>query len=311
MERYKKYLFFGLCGITALSFARYVDSAGNWITDIFSHFILQYAIIAFVLMIICLRNKYYSMAVLSVLLFIFNVSATIDYGETIHAFERTERPLKVYSANIYIDNDNLSKLNRELEEINPDIILLEEVVPENIKRLQPVIKTYPYHEKIIFSGERKVGFVFLSKFPVLNTHVTQLSEWGNFILEAMLDINQSPIMFYGVHAQRPHLRNYTERKNQLLWLARQIREKRLPVIVAGDFNSSPYSPIFRDVVRTAGLKDTREGFGWLPSWPTYFPPIWIPIDHILVSPDIQVLKRTTGSYFGSDHYPVIAELSLG
>ena len=82
------------------------------------------------------------------------------------------------------------------------------------------------------------------------------------------------------------------------------------VIIAGDFNASPYSPVFKKLLTTSGLRDTRTGFGWLPSWPALFPLAFIPIDHILVSPDIQVQNRATGPYIGSDHYPVIAELSI-
>jgi endonuclease/exonuclease/phosphatase (EEP) superfamily protein YafD len=84
----------------------------------------------------------------------------------------------------------------------------------------------------------------------------------------------------------------------------------MPVIVAGDFNATPFSPIFRKVIKISGLKDSREGFGWQPSWPTYVPLLWLPIDHILVSSEIQVHNRATGSFIGSDHYPVFADLSI-
>jgi len=252
-----------------------------------------------------------TLAALAGLLFFFNISATVNFGGTIHAAEHAGIPFKIYSANLHKDNDDLTKLNSEIKGIDPDILLLLEVTPVHFNQLQSLIQIYPYHtEKRSFGGP-DIGFVFLSKFPILDSSVTQLSAVCNFVLEARIEINEKPVIFYGVHARRPDLGNYIERKNQFLWLARHIKNQSLPVIVAGDFNATPYSPIFRELVDTTGLNDSREGFGWLPSWPTYFPPLWIPIDHVLLTPGIQVLKRTTGSYIGSDHYPVITELSLG
>jgi endonuclease/exonuclease/phosphatase (EEP) superfamily protein YafD len=311
MEKYKKLLFISLIGLTLLSFVRYFDNTDYWIIDLLSHFIFQYALLALILTFLFFWRRNFLMSVLSVLLFILNISAIIDFGETIHAVDYAGTPFNVYSANLHINNKDLSKLNHELKEINPDIILLLEVTPVHFEQLQRVIQKYPYHiEKRSFGGP-EIGFVFLSKLPIINNRVTKLSDGCNFFLEAVIEINQKPVMFYGVHAQRPYAQNYIERKDQIHWLARQIKEQSLPVIVAGDFNTTPYSPVFRELVKITGLKDSREGFGWLPSWPTYFPLLWIPIDHVLVTPDIKVRNRTTGPYIGSDHYPVIAELSLG
>jgi endonuclease/exonuclease/phosphatase (EEP) superfamily protein YafD len=244
-------------------------------------------------------------------LLIINSFAVIDSQGVIHAAGELGKTFKVYSANLHISNDDLSNLNKELQVVEPDIILLLEVTPHHFDELQSTINKYPYRVESRSIGKFEIGFVFLSKYPILNNRVTKLTERCNFVLEAMIDINQNPTMFYGVHSPRPGTIKYVERKNQFHWLARQIKAQLLPVIVAGDFNATPYSPIFRGLVEATGLKDSRIGFGWQPSWPTYFPPLWIPIDHVLVTPDIQVRKRTTGSYIGSDHYPVITELSLG
>ena len=298
-----------LLSLSLLSLIRYFNDS-NFLLDIMSHFSFQYAVLSLVFLSFCLWKKKNSLAVLAGALFIFQVIAIVDVGRSIHAAGDFGTPFKVYSANLHISNDDLSKLNLEHLATDPDILLLLEVTPVHFEQLQSVIKTYPYRKEIRSLGKFEIGFVLLSKFPMLINSVTKLSERCNFVLEAMIDINKEPVMFYAVHAQRPGLGNHSERKNQFHWLARQIKEQSLPVIVAGDFNATPYSPIFRELVKITGLKDSREGFGWQPSWPTYFPPLWIPIDHVLVTPDIQVRKRKTGSYIGSDHYPVIVELSI-
>ena len=311
VKKYKKFLLLSLLMLSVVSFSRLFNNVDYWLADIFSHFPVQYALLALIIFSICVGKRYIKLALLAGFLFIFNIGAIIDFGDNIHAAEHAGTPFKVYSANLHIYNDDLSQLNKALKEIDPDILLLLEVTSHHFDQLQSAIHTYPYHIESRSIGKFEIGFVFLSKYPILNNRVTKLSERCNFVLETMLDIDQKPVMFYGVHAQRPRTKNYRERKNQFLWLARKINDQSLPVIVAGDFNSTPYSAIFRGFVEITGLKDSREGFGWQPSWPTYLPPLWIPIDHVLVTPDIHIRKRTTGSYIGSDHYPVITELSLG
>ncbi|GBD96589.1 MAG TPA: hypothetical protein ENG83_11205 [Nitrospirae bacterium] len=311
MKRYNKLLLFCLISLYLLSFVRYLDNIDYWIIDILSHFPLQYALISLVLMSVCLWKKALLPAVLSGFLVVFNISAIIDSGGSIQAAGQSGTAFRIYSANIQRFNKDLSRLSHEIEKINPEIVLLIEVTPEHMKQLKPVIRKFPYHIEFTPVGTLRIGVVFLSKFPVLNYQTRQMSDVGNVLVEAILDINQKKIAFYALHYRNPtYAAEFSIRKEQFLWLAEEIAEKPMPVIVAGDFNATPYSPIFRKLLKISGLKDSTDGFGWQPSWPTYFPPLWIPIDHILVSPEIQVHKRATGSYIGSDHYPVFAELSI-
>lgn len=309
MNKNNIFLFITLSGLSLISLMRYIDSADYWIVDIASQFPFQYAMASLIISAFCLRKKLKLFCLSAVLLFIFNISPIINLEKSIHAAGHADSAFKVYSANIYKDNAELSNLYHEIQKNDPEIVLLLEVTPKHSEQLRPIVQAYPYRVEKISDGA--LGFVFLSKFPVHNYHITKLSEYGNSLLEAVLEINQKSVMFYGMHAQRPDKAGFDERKRQFFGPALQIREQSLPAIVAGDFNTTPYSPVFRKFASIAGLKDSREGFGWQPSWPTFFPPLWIPIDHVLVTHDIQVRKRTTGSYIGSDHYPVITELSLG
>jgi len=250
------------------------------------------------------------MAALSGLLFIFHANTLVDMVGSAQAAVHAERTFKVYSANIYKSNNDLSKLNRELQKENPEIVLLLEVRSAHVEQMRPVMQSFPYRIVNTSFGESGIGIAFFSKFPILDYRLTKLSEHGNAIIEATLEINQKPVMFYGIHAQRPSQENFNERKNQFLMLARQMKKQTMPVIAAGDLNSTPFTPIFRQLLGISGLRDSRTGFGWQPSWPTYFPLFWIPIDHILASPEVYVHRRATGSHIGSDHYPVFAELSI-
>ena len=78
-----------------------------------------------------------------------------------------------------------------------------------------------------------------------------------------------------------------------------------PVILVGDFNSTPWSHVMTRLRRKAGLNILS---GIRPSWPATLGISLMPIDHILVSPDIINLGVGRGPYLGSDHLPIIARL---
>jgi endonuclease/exonuclease/phosphatase (EEP) superfamily protein YafD len=309
-KRYKNLILVCLLVLCVLSLARFFDDVDYWFMDIASNFQVQYTFFALMLFSICLWKKIFPMAVLAGLLFILNADVLVDTGRSAQAAIQAETTFKVYSANIYKSNNNLSRLNHELQETDPEIVLLLEVKPELVEQLRSAIQRYPYSIVNTSFAACGIGIVFLSKFPILNHQLTKLSEHGNAIIEAALEINKKPVMFYGIHAQRPGVDNFDERKEQFIMLARQISKQTLPVIAAGDLNSTSLTPNFRKLLKISGLRDSRTGFGWQPSWPTYFPFFWIPIDHILVSPGVHVHNRATGSRIGSDHYPISAELSI-
>ncbi len=56
------------------------------------------------------------------------------------------------------------------------------------------------------------------------------------------------------------------------------------------------------------LSDSEQGFGPQPSWSTELLIPVVPIDHFLVSKDIEVLNRVLGPNIGSDHLPVYVDL---
>jgi endonuclease/exonuclease/phosphatase family metal-dependent hydrolase len=85
----------------------------------------------------------------------------------------------------------------------------------------------------------------------------------------------------------------------------------LPLVICGDFNSSPLSGVYRRLGRD--LRDVQ--WGSTPrraTWPSRLP-FWR-IDHMFVSQQISVLRASVLdqalSRVASDHLPLVAELSL-
>ena len=90
-------------------------------------------------------------------------------------------------------------------------------------------------------------------------------------------------------------------------------------MLAGDLNVTQFSPHFKNLLKTGKLKDSSRGFGYQPTWPAQLPllnkisecPLFrIPLDHVLVSGDIQVRSVELLPSIGSDHLAVEAVLSI-
>ncbi len=91
------------------------------------------------------------------------------------------------------------------------------------------------------------------------------------------------------------------------------RFDRRTAIVAGDFNSTPWSFSLRRQDRAFGLERRTRA---LPSWPVT---VWdrkieapfpvLPIDHVYAGSGWRTVKVERGPRLGSDHYPVVVTLS--
>lgn len=85
------------------------------------------------------------------------------------------------------------------------------------------------------------------------------------------------------------------------------RFDRDTLIVAGDFNSTPWSFTLRRQDRAFGLeRRTRALF----SWPRFVSPVpLLPIDHVYAGPAWTTVSVRRGPRTPSDHFPVIVELA--
>ena len=76
-------------------------------------------------------------------------------------------------------------------------------------------------------------------------------------------------------------------------------ESNEEALVIGDFNITPWSKPFREMLKGDGLgqgklRDTREGRGFFATWPSGLGWLGIPIDHALVTQGIEVHRRGAG-----------------
>ena len=93
-----------------------------------------------------------------------------------------------------------------------------------------------------------------------------------------------------------------------------------PVVSSNNYSASgnrtlsndltPWAPEFSSLLARGNLRDTGPYRGLLATWFSRLPFVGLLIDHVLVSPDIGILANRVGADLGSDHLPVIADLTV-
>ena len=100
--------------------------------------------------------------------------------------------------------------------------------------------------------------ILFSRYPILHQEVVEPPGGRRPYLIAELSVEGQPLTFVAVHPSSPsptEARDSRARNRALDDIAEVVRATDGPVIVAGDFNISPWSPHYRDLLATAGLRD--------------------------------------------------------
>lgn len=108
----------------------------------------------------------------------------------------------------------------------------------------------------------------------------------------------------------PFLRRYREafrlRARDVEILAREVERERLPVIISGDFNATPYNWAYRQLARGRTDAFRAAGTGWGGTYHAELP--LVRIDHALLDPAFEVVAARVPDVRFSDHRPLVVRL---
>lgn len=189
-------------------------------------------------------------------------------------------------------------------------MILQEITEEWLRVLGPLQSAYPFSERVVVRGH--YGILVLSRHRFVTAEIVRPGPIALPSVAVQLQLAGRPVTIVGTHPWSPLSPHKTWLRNShLSELARWVQSQPTPLIVLGDLNTTSWSPIFKELLRVSGLRDSRRGFGVQPTWPAPLPRwLRLPLDHCLVSSEVQVHTRRVGPWVGSDHHPVIIEVSL-
>jgi endonuclease/exonuclease/phosphatase (EEP) superfamily protein YafD len=296
-------------GVTAVS-ALALFGRSFWIFELMSHFRLQWLAVELPLLLVFLWQRDGWLLALTAPLTVVNASALIDYWprSSSGVVTSTGPVLDLWSVYLYIKNHDYGRFLSLAKTQLPDVLVLLEVDAGWAAALDALTADYPI--RVIVPRESSFGIAVLSRLPLIAPATVDLD--GAPAIDTGIALGDGhTVRLVAVHLQSPSSASRAAQRNrQLDVLAGLLDGDTRPRIVAGDFNSTPYSPFLADWLDRTGLRDLRRGRGPGASWPTYFPPLAIPIDHYMLSDEFEVVRQQRGPAFGSDHYPLEARLSL-
>lgn len=220
--------------------------------------------------------------------------------------------LRVMSVNLGTAQKRDSRLLIQMIAVaHPDILVLVGGPLPARKMIAAALGFLPNHAD---NGNDDRGVSIDSRFVLANPAV-ESPDPVTPVLTAQVAVPTSAgetIIFFMAAHPLPPMQDWMaqHRRAGLEALAQWARSMDVPVVLAGQLNVTPQSELFGRLLRQGHLFDTARGTSPAPTWPTPVPGLGLRLDHVLVSPDIAVAKRTVGADFGSGHLPLTVDLAI-
>jgi len=145
------------------------------------------------------------------------------------------------------------------------MLVLFDVNPAWQRTLTELEDAYPY--QLADYPRRGDGIALFSKREPLRAQLRQLGPSNRKTMVAICADEDQEFTVIATHLFPPISARLSQvRDEQLQAVGELAAETAGPLLVMGDLNTSPWSPIFRQLARTSGLRDSRRGYGLQVTW---------------------------------------------
>ena len=223
--------------------------------------------------------------------------------------------ITLVSANIRRGNPRMEEALAALAALSPDVTVLIEADAR---------PGGPLAAALDMPAAAPLGDPVLARYPwisvtALSPHPARLSPRILFFrrmpARSAVDVQIAPgrmLRVVGVHFASPFLQSHV---NQRAGHAQFGQIAADPLVAVGDFNAPPWAP---ELAEIAGALRARQVGGWRPSWlpgagaaaRALRPWLGLAIDHMMVTPSVEVLSIRMVPVPGSDHLAQVARLRL-
>ena len=284
--------------LTILSFMDGIWWNFEYISNFWAQYLIMQIFCLILLLLLKVKRPFIIITVIFTLINLFSLVSLYIPDDK----EKASNQIKILMANVNTANRKYDLLASLIKKENPDIVALIEISDlwtENLKELDMNYKS------IKETRNDNFGIGLYSKIPFERAEIKYYKPDQGPSIESTINISGKNINIIVTHPLPPRSKEWMiSRNEQLLEIGERVKEKK-NVILLGDFNLTPRTYIFKKLLKTSGLKDSRKGFGLQLSWPSFQPLFFIPIDHCLLDKSFTVTDRKIGPYIGSDHYPVV------
>jgi endonuclease/exonuclease/phosphatase (EEP) superfamily protein YafD len=288
----------------------------HWIAELFSHAFFQYALLLLALTALVFYARptrvgrvaaLVATALVWLPLLPYVLPVTADAAR-----EAPETRLTLLQINTQRKTEALSEwLSTHAKDV--DVVLALEVDTPFARVIETFSTEFPYH--IESYSDDSFGIALISRHPFAEAQILDAIDPFFPAVDVTLLTPSGPLRLVGIHPPPPISAESAALRDAFLEkLAKNLNPDR-PTVVFGDFNTTPWSPKFREFQSETGLEDAQRGHGLLSTWPAvlarYADVLGVPIDLTLVSASLTVASREAGPYHDSDHHPVVTRIGFG
>jgi len=225
---------------------------------------------------------------------------------------RRHPSFRLLITNVLMENTRHDLLLRVIEDAAPDVVLAVETDAAWAKGLEPLTRTYPH--TLFQPQENWYGMMLFSRLPLREARTEFLVQDDIPSMHAVLELPGGvEVTLHGIHPRPPEPirdQDSTPRDAELVVMGKVIGDAEdRPTVVAGDLNDVAWSPTSELFIRLSGLLDPRRGRGMYNSYNAKNPIFRYPLDHVFHSNDFRLVELQRLPKIGSDHYPMLVELS--
>jgi endonuclease/exonuclease/phosphatase (EEP) superfamily protein YafD len=220
-----------------------------------------------------------------------------------------EQEISILFYNVYMENKNTTAFIDLAKKVQADLVLIAEPDEFWRKGMEPLYADYPY--KVEVPLPNTYGMCLYSKLPLSSAEVKYLVEPDIPSIHANVTLpSGQQIKLYCVHPEPPGVSKTTkDRDAELILVAKEIANRTLPVIVAGDLNDVAWSSTTKLFGELSGCNDPRVGRGLYSTFNAKYPLFRWPLDHFFATNEFTLNKIERLPKIGSDHFPIFTRMT--
>ena len=200
--------------------------------------------------------------------------------------------VRVYSKNLFFENTNFADVAADIQATQPDLVILQEVSHTNEAILVQLQDQFPYQARCPWQGWN--GIAVLSQWPLSSSGPSCSPERS--LMAIMVERPNAPFWAIGVHLQQPW--------PDVQWLHLEralpvLAELEHGVIVAGDFNTMPWTSAAKKIGEITGTRNIPINRSTFYLWG-----FGLPLDQVWALGGRGHIRPA----FGSDHMGIVADV---
>ncbi len=297
------FLLLSIFGTIGSFFSKY-----NFIFDICSQFKIQYILCALIslLLYFIFKIKEKKHIIVAIVIIVINLIPVVKNLNLNISLEKSD--FRVGVINVLTQNKQYNKVINDIIKNSPDILVLIEIDEIWSSKLDSIKNKYPYKYEV--HREDNFGMALYSNIPIIKVRRLNAGNLGLPVISVLCHKKGLTFEVIAVHTTPPINQEYFKNTRQMIEnISAYIESTQLQTIVAGDLNTSFFSYNYKNLLKTAKLKDS--GGILKPTWAAFSPlPFRISLDHIFVTKAFKVKNFKRGKKVGSDHFPVYADLII-